>query len=133
MLLYPRNQVSTSAGAEQLFLSVSYCIKSLKFSGTIMSLPFTLWSRRIALHFKKVKHSDLCQEELREEIMSLRRNMQSHTTDPLKYPLFTEQIRGVCADCHPLSRHYINKRKSYQTQMWWTFSGLFQFSTTRLL
>lgn len=38
MLLYPRNQVSTSAGAEQLSLSVSYCIKSLKFSGTIMSL-----------------------------------------------------------------------------------------------
>lgn len=96
MLLYPRNQVSTSAGAEQLSLSVSYCIKSLKFSGTIMSLPFTLWSRRIALHFKKVKHSDLCQEELREEIMSLCRNMQSHTTDPLKYPLYSEQIRGVC-------------------------------------
>lgn len=96
MLLYPRNQVSTSAGAEQLSLSVSYCIKSLKFSGTIMSLPFTLWSRRIALHFKKVKHSDLCQEELREEIMSLCRNMQSHTTDPLKKPLYSEQIRGVC-------------------------------------
>lgn len=96
MLLYPRNQVKTSAGAEQLSLSVSYCIKSLKFSSTIMSLPFTLWSRRIALHFKKVKHSDLCQEELREEIMSLCRNMQSHTTDPLKYPLYSEQIRGVC-------------------------------------
>lgn len=96
MLLYPRNQVKTSAGAEQLSLSVSYCIKSLKFSSTIMSLPFTLWSRRIALHFKKVKHSDLCQKELREEIMSLCRNMQLHTTDPLKYPLYSEQIKGVC-------------------------------------
>lgn len=61
-----------------------------------MSLPFGLWSRRIALHFKKAKHSDLCQEELREEIMSLCRNMQSHTTDPLKDPLYSEQIRGLC-------------------------------------
>lgn len=66
-----------------------------------MSLPFTLWSRRIALHFKKVKHSDLCQEELREEIMSLCRNVQSHTTDPLKDPLYSEQIKGVRVDCHP--------------------------------
>lgn len=95
--MYPRNQVKTLAVAEQLSFSVSYCIKSLKFSSAIMSLPFTLWSRRIALHFKKVKHSDLCQEELREEIMSLCRNMHSHTTDPLKYPVYSEEIRGVCA------------------------------------
>lgn len=95
MLLYPYNQVKTRAGAEQLSLSVSYCFKSIKFRSTIMSLLFPLWSWRIALHFKKVKHSDLRQEELREEIMSLRRNMQSHTADPLKYSLYIDQIRRV--------------------------------------
>lgn len=93
--MYPRNRVETFSRCSNS-LSVSYCIKSLKFSSTIMSLPFTLWSRRIALHFKKVKYSDLCQEELREEIMSVCRNMQSHTTDPLKHPVYSKEIRGVC-------------------------------------
>lgn len=59
-------------------LSASYCIKSFKFSSTVMSPPFTLWSRRIALHFKKVKHSDLCQEELTEEIMSAQKYAAAH-------------------------------------------------------
>ena len=70
--------------------------KSLKFSSTIMSLLFALRSHRIALHFKKVKHSDLCQEEWRGEIMSFCRNMQSHITDPLKYLQHSGWIRGVC-------------------------------------
>lgn len=115
MLLFPHNRVKTSAGVEQLSLALSYCIKSPKFSSTIMSLPFTLRSRRIALHFKKAKHSDLSQEELREEIMSLCRNMQSHTTDPLKNPLYSEQIRGVClCECSLPSFNYsINKLQNY--------------------
>lgn len=110
--MYPGSQVETSAGAERLSLSVSYCIKSRKFSSTIMSLPFALWRRRIALHFKKVKHSDLCQEELREEIMSLRRNMHSHTTDPLKYPLYSGEIRGVCVCVCASNSWFINKGKT---------------------
>lgn len=77
MLLYPSNPVSVAAGAEQLSLTLSYCSKSLKFSGTIISPAFALQSRRIALHFKKVKHSDPCLKELKGEIMSLCSNMQS--------------------------------------------------------
>lgn len=42
MLLYPSNQVSIAAGAEQLSLTLSYCFKSHKFSGTIISLAFAL-------------------------------------------------------------------------------------------
>lgn len=96
MLLYPHNRVKTSAGARTALPLWVTALGSLKFCSTIMSLLFNLWSRRIALHFKKVKHSDLCQEELKGKIMSLWRNMQSHTADPLKDSLYIEQIRTVC-------------------------------------
>lgn len=42
--------------------------------------------------------------------------MQSHTTDPLKYPLYSEKIRVcvyVCVGVLSSSKYCINKSKSY--------------------
>lgn len=72
-----------------------------------MSPPFTLWSRRIALHFKKVKLSDLCQEELTEEIMSVQKYAAAHCQSSKILTVHWTDYEHVHA--HPLTARKITK------------------------